>query len=409
MAKRLTFKQFLFVLPLLLIVSVFSLYPIVTSFVYTAFDYRTNDPQYAGLYVSDMFNAELFVQDTEYLVFFLENEATVVEGEALQEIRQLQQDMEAFIAPYKAATGTLSISETEVQEINGFLDDVETRLDALYAENPDIQFFHAQDMPVLLGEMRRCFIEPNLTGANNYSALMQDARFWSSLVTTLVFTLISVGIEFVLGMALALIMNKAIKAIGLVRTVSLIPWAIPTAVAALIWSFLYDGSNGIVAHLFASIHLIPSSQSMLLTAGGAMASAILADVWKTTPYMALLLLAGLQVIDRVLYESASVDGSGKINTFFRITLPLMKPSILVALLFRLLDAFRVYDLLAVLTGGGPGGATETLSIYAYKLMIGQGNYGYGSTVVVAMFLCVALIAFFFVKVMGAEVVKNDEK
>jgi len=138
-----------------------------------------------------------------------------------------------------------------------------------------------------------------------------------------------------------------------------------------------------------------------------MASAILADVWKTTPYMALLLLAGLQTIDRGLYESASIDGSNAVNTFFRITVPLIKPSILVALLFRTLDAFRVYDLLAILTGGGPGGATETLSIYAQKLMISQGNYGYGATVVFAMFICVAVIAFLFVKVLGAELVSAD--
>ena len=144
---------------------------------------------------------------------------------------------------------------------------------------------------------------------------------------------------------------------------------------------------------------------MLLSAKGAMAAAIIADVWKTTPYMALLLLAGLQVIDKGLYESSSIDGAGPIKTFFSITLPLLKPSILVALLFRTLDAFRVYDLIAVLTGGSQG--TETLSIYAYKLMVGQSNYGYGSAVVLAMALCVGIIAFIFVKVLGAELLSDD--
>ena len=146
---------------------------------------------------------------------------------------------------------------------------------------------------------------------------------------------------------------------------------------------------------------------MLLTAQGAMASAILADVWKTTPYMALLLMAGLQTIDQGLYESAAIDGASPVRAFFSITLPLMKPSILVALLFRTLDAFRVYDLISVLTGGGPGNGTETLSVYAYKLIFGQNNYGYGSTVVVGMFVCVAIIATIYVKVLGAELINND--
>lgn len=123
--------------------------------------------------------------------------------------------------------------------------------------------------------------------------------------------------------------------------------------------------------------------------------------------MALLLLAGLQVIDRGLYESAAVDGANKVRSFFSITLPLMKPSILVALLFRTLDAFRVYDLIAVLTGGGPGGSTETLSIYSYKVMIEQSNYGYGSAIVVAMFICVALIATVFIKFLGADLLGEE--
>jgi multiple sugar transport system permease protein len=205
-------------------------------------------------------------------------------------------------------------------------------------------------------------------------------------------------------MALALIMNKAIRGIGIVRTTALIPWAIPTAVSALIWSYLYDGSSGIISRLFAQMGFIDGPQDMLLTSAGSMASSILADVWKTTPYMALLLLAGLQIIDRGLYESAAIDGSNAVSTFFRITLPLMKPSILIALLFRMLDSFRVYDLLAILTNG----KTESLSVYAYQKMIGEGYYGYGSVVVVAMFVCVAVIAFFFVKVMGAELVRNED-
>ncbi len=146
---------------------------------------------------------------------------------------------------------------------------------------------------------------------------------------------------------------------------------------------------------------------MLLSGPGAMSAAILTDVWKTTPYMALLLLAGLQEIDRGLYESSAIDGAGRVQTFFKITLPLLKPSILVAVLFRTLDAFRVYDLIAVLTGGGPGGSTETLSVYAYKTMFSQMNFGYGSVVVMFMFACVLLIAVLFVKALGANVMSAE--
>ena len=169
----------------------------------------------------------------------------------------------------------------------------------------------------------------------------------------------------------------------------------------------WQGVQGIwcLFQIMADLGFIASPEVMLLTKGGALASAILADVWKTTPYMALLLLAGLQVIDNGLYESASIDGAGPVRTFFSITLPLLKPSILVALLFRTLDAFRVYDLIAVLTGGAQG--TETLSIYAYKLMINQSNYGYGSVVVLAMAACVGIISFIFVKVLGAELLEDD--
>lgn len=408
MIKRMTFRQLLFILPLLVIVAVFSIYPILSSFAYTAFDYRINDQQYSKLYLSDAFNFELFIQNGEYIAYYLGDEITVADEGAAAGLIALQDEINTFLSSYRGEAGTRKVGAAEEESLRTFIDTVEARLEAFYISDPDSVFYHREDMPVLIDEMRRSFIETNFVGLANYAGLTGDVRFWSALRITLVFTLISVSIELVLGMALALIMNRAARGIGLVRTTALIPWAIPTAVSALIWSYLYDGSNGIVSHLFAVAGVIPSPQSMLLTASGAMGSAILADVWKTTPYMALLLLAGLQIIDRGIYESAAIDGSGSVNTFLRVTLPLMKPSILVALLFRTLDAFRVYDLIAILTGGGPGGATETLSIYAYKLMIGQSNYGYGSVVVVAMFACVALIAFLFVKVMGAEIISNKE-
>jgi multiple sugar transport system permease protein len=224
-----------------------------------------------------------------------------------------------------------------------------------------------------------------------------------TLTITLIFTAISVFCELVLGLALALIMNKAMRGRGIIRTISLIPWAIPTSVAALLWSYLYNGTSGIVAHAFSAIGLISEPTQLLLTARGSLASIIIADVWKTTPYMALLLLAGLQVIPNTLYESSAIDGAGKLKQFWHITLPLLKPSIFVALLFRTLDAFRVFDLIWVLTGGGPGGTTESISIYAYKVMFAQTRFGYGSAMVLVMAVAVGIISYAYIKLLDVKV------
>ena len=256
-------------------------------------------------------------------------------------------------------------------------------------------------------DMKKCYVRSNFIGLKGYTEAFKDQRVHDALGHTVVFTVISVALELLLGLGLAIIMNKAMKGQGLVRAVSLIPWAIPTTVAALMWSYLYDGTSGIIAHIMQVLNIVGDSRDVLLSGSGAMASAILADVWKTTPYMALLILAGFQTIPGVVYESAKVDGSGVLNTFFKITLPLLKPSILVALLMRTLDAFRVFDLIYVLTGGGPGGATETMSIYAYKTMFQQTNFGYGSIVVILMVVFVAIIATFYIKILGANVMERD--
>ncbi|MBQ0026013.1 MAG: sugar ABC transporter permease [Lachnospiraceae bacterium] len=406
MKKTITAKQAAFFLPLFLLLAVFAIYPIVTSVVYSFFDYRTNDQTAAGLYTGSNFNAPLFYEDCDYVNWYLEDELTVLPEADAAEMSGIMDEIDAIAAPYKDATAAIEMDEEEAKAIIDKVSDIRARLTAIFERNPDAPFYNGlETQNALFDEINGCVISSNFQGLEAYKQLLHDTRFGKSLVSTLVFTVISVFFELVLGMALALIMNKAIKGIGIVRTTALIPWAIPTAVSALMWSYMYDGSSGIIAKLFADIGLIAAPEQMLLSAEGAMTAAILADVWKTTPYMALLLLAGLQIIDNGLYESAKVDGAGPISTFFSITLPLLKPSMLVALLFRTLDAFRVYDLIAVLTGGAQG--TETLSIYAYKLMIGQSNYGYGSAVVLAMAVCVAIIAFLFVKVLGAELINDD--
>lgn len=261
----------------------------------------------------------------------------------------------------------------------------------------------------LLGSTSETILKSNFVGLDNYVNYFQDQRMWKSLWNTTFFTIISVAFELVLGLAVALLINRAFRGRGIIRASVLIPWAIPTAVAAMMWGFLYDGQSGVVAHYLQVLHIIPDASWLLSTSNGGMFSVILADVWKTTPYMALLLLAGLQTIPASLYEASNVDGANKFQQFWNITLPLLKSSILVALLFRTLDAFRVFDLIYVLTGGGPANATESISIYAYKTLFAQQNFGEGSTLSVIVFLCVAIISFIYVKLIGSELFAGRSK
>jgi multiple sugar transport system permease protein len=266
-----------------------------------------------------------------------------------------------------------------------------------------------KDLSGLASGLDGAIIKPNFIGFDHYIQDLTNGRVWAAIWNTFVFTVISVFAEFVLGFAIALLINKAFFGRGLIRASVLIPWAIPTAVSAMMWSFLYDGQNGIIAKFFSEIGLVKNMGVLLTTDTGAMFSVILADVWKTTPYMALLLLAGLQVIPKSLYEASAIDGAGKIKQFFRITLPLMKSSILVALLFRTLDAFRVFDLIYVLTGGGPANSTETISILAYKVMFSQTNFGEGSALAVIVFICVAIISMIYVKLLGSDLIPEGTK
>ena len=413
MKHRITFKEFLFILPVLLMLAVFSVYSIVQTGAYSLFDYQLNDPMKAGLYTNDRFNTSLFEENMKYIKFFVADDMTLVSDEAsvadFQKLTDLSDEGLSFLIQFDAGEDgqMVTLSADQSDEINGLITEMNATAKAVYDRNPDVEFYNEEGVASILDSVKDCFIVRNFVGLSGYGQVFKDLRFWNATWNTVFFTLISVACEFVLGLALAMVMNQQIRGIGIVRTTALIPWAIPTVVSALIWSYLYDGSSGIIALLAAKIGLIQGTQYMLLSAGGAMASAILADVWKTTPYMALLLLAGLQTINTGIYESAKIDGANKVQQFFSVTLPLLKPAILVSLLFRTLDAFRVYDLIAVLTNGGPGGATETLSIYAYKKMFAQTNFGYGSAVVIMMFILVAIIAILFVKVLGAEVMGDD--
>ncbi len=408
MEKRISFKEFLFILPILIIISVFSIWPILDSVKYTVFDYRLNDQQNSKMFLGSSFNTSSFNENAKYVAYYLKKDMEAVEDETQkQEFERIIVYVKEMMAVYEGQNQNIKLSGNEAHEIEDFIEKVKMDISNLYQVNAAANLSNRDNLPMIIEDLEKSLISSNFIGLKAYGKVLQDGRFWSALRNTLVFTIISVFIEFTLGLALAMIMNKAMKGIGLIRTVSLIPWAIPTAVSALMWSYMYDGGSGIIAKILADIGFVSSPEQLLLTSTGAMICAIIADVWKTTPYMALLILGGLQTIDSGLYESSQIDGAGIVKTFMAITLPLLKPAILVALLFRTLDAFRVYDLIAVLTGGGPGGSTETLSIYAYKIMFGQTNFGYGSVIVMMMFLCVAAIAALFVKVLGADVMSKN--
>jgi multiple sugar transport system permease protein len=238
------------------------------------------------------------------------------------------------------------------------------------------------------------------TGLKNYQTLLSDSRFWGSLLNTLLFSAISVSLELMFGLVMALVMNTSIKGIGFIRAAALVPWAIPTVVSATMWLWLYNDQWGFINLLLSKLGVIGRFHAWLSDPSTALIAVIVSDVWKSTPFMALLILAGLQMISKDLYESASVDGANKIKQFFAITLPMLKSTILVAVLFRTLDSFRVFDLVYVMTMGGPGNSTEVVSMYAYKTLFKNLDFGYGSTIAVALLLVIALISFVYIRILS---------
>lgn len=254
--------------------------------------------------------------------------------------------------------------------------------------------FHAHDL-------RTPWLGRPFVGLENYSTALTDGRFWGALLHTAIFTLGSVSLEILFGLLLALVLNRAFRGRGVVRAAVLVPWAIPTVVAALLWRFLFDNQAGVANAIAGGLGLIEEPFIWFLDATAAWVPVILADVWKTTPFVALLLLAGLQGIDESLYESARLDGASPAQEFFYITLPLLKPTLLVVLLFRTLDALRVFDLIYVLTGGGPGVATEPIALYTFTTLLQDLQFGYGAALSVLIALIAGLIALLYVRLLRA--------
>jgi multiple sugar transport system permease protein len=238
--------------------------------------------------------------------------------------------------------------------------------------------------------------EGGFVGLDNYGTVLSSELWWQDVFNTAFITVIAVAIELVLGMIIALVMYRAIFGRGLVRVGVLIPYGIITVVAAFSWQFAFAPETGFVNYL----PLIDDDKAWFGDRFSSFAVIIMAEVWKTTPFIALLLLAGLTTIDDGLYEAAKVDGANAVQRFFKITLPLMKPAILVALLFRTLDSFRVFDTIFIMTRGAQD--TESVSILGFNQLISRLNLGLGSAVSVLIFICVLLIALFFVRGLGAR-------
>jgi trehalose/maltose transport system permease protein len=244
-------------------------------------------------------------------------------------------------------------------------------------------------------------IEPTKwVGLANYKDLFHDTLFRDAVVLTIKFTVITVVFEFVLGMIIALTVNSGFKGRGVMRAMMLVPWAIPTVVSARMWQWMYNDIYGVVNDLGVKLHLISHNVAWISQPNTALGSAAAVDIWKTTPFVALLLLAGLQVIPTELYEAARVDGASAWQQFWRITMPLLRPAILVALIFRTLDALRVFDIFNVFFGNRPD--TQTMAIFAQDTIVGTGDVGYGSAVCVAIFLIIGLFTVIYVTFMRVE-------
>jgi multiple sugar transport system permease protein len=232
-------------------------------------------------------------------------------------------------------------------------------------------------------------------GLNNYTTALSNSEFWTAMTTTLIFTVASVTLELLIGLAMAMAMHAAFKGQGLLRTVVLVPWAVLTVVTAIMWRTIFESPQGFVNQILGgdTVWLGSEPQALIVI--------IIADVWKTAPFMALLILAGLQVIPTDIYEAAKVDGATAWQRFRKITLPLLTPAILVALIFRTLDALRIFDLPYVLTKGANG--TTTLSLIAQETFATNRIYGLGAAYSILTFITVMIVSFTYIWTVGGNI------
>jgi len=242
-------------------------------------------------------------------------------------------------------------------------------------------------------------MEPQFVGLDNYFKLLNDDQFISSLRTTILFTFISVGAESIMGLIIALVLNEYFPGRSLARTILILPWGVPAVVEAQMWKFLFNDRIGGVNDILYKLGLISNYQAWLAEPFTAWMAIITAEVWATSIFIGLILLSELQSIPKHLYDAAKVDGAGRIGRFTYITLPLLKNAFMVALIFRTIQAFNAFDIIYVMTGGGPGGSTKVLSVYAYDTYFNFLNFGYGSAIAVICFLISLILAIIYLRMM----------
>ncbi|MEA5013911.1 MAG: sugar ABC transporter permease [Candidatus Limiplasma sp.] len=414
----------LLIMPAMLLIACIAVYPVLRTVWYSLFDLRLNHPTRNETNLSYSLDLEKYA-DGMYTIHTqlskaIEKAETEEERASARELleligqgehtlfatRERQEQLaqvDAMVSAYQPvndrALRFLSVSGAEVADYKQLLQKA-SGLAKNAVQKAAGSVKQLEKASQALDTLSFAVVEPNFAGLGNYVRYLGDERLWTSVFNTTVFTLFAVSFELLLGMLVALLMNQNFRGRGVVRASVLIPWSIPASTSAIIWKFMYDGQYGIVAKAFAALGIVPSAAFILTTRAGSMFGMIVSDVWKTTPFMALLLLAGLQTIDQSLYEAAKVDGSGKFRSFFSITLPLLKPTMLVSILFRTLDTFKAFDLFSVMTYGAND--TESISLFSYKVMFAQMDFGSGSTISIILFFFVLLICLFYIKGLGTD-------
>jgi len=243
------------------------------------------------------------------------------------------------------------------------------------------------------------------TGFDNYFQLLQDRVALHSMLNTLLFVVVTTCFEILCGLVIALVIHRHFKGRGIVRAAVLVPWAVPTVVSSQMWRFIFNDKYGLFNYFFFGNDTYAYA-AWLAHPATAFAAIVIADIWKTSSFAGLLILAGLQLIPDELYRAARIDGASGWQQFRRITLPLIKPAVLIALLFRTMDALRVFDLVFVMTQGGPADSTNVLQFYGYKKIFTEGMMGYGSTVSVLVFLTSLAISFFYIRAVGTRLFRE---
>jgi multiple sugar transport system permease protein/N,N'-diacetylchitobiose transport system permease protein len=243
-------------------------------------------------------------------------------------------------------------------------------------------------------------------GLRNYTFALRQPEFWSAVERTAYFTFVSTGFELAFGMAIALLLNAPLRARWLFRTIVVLPWALPTIVNGAMWRYMFNAQYGVVNAALTQLHVVGSYQAWLSKPFLALNLVVLADVWKNTSLVAFFLLAGLTTIPRELYEAARVDGYGPVGTFFHITLPLLRPVIVVVLVLRTIEAFKVFDIIYVMTGGGPANGTQSIAFYTYQRAFSDEFFGYGSALAYLIVIFIMALAVVYIRLLRTEAIAS---